>query len=151
MRNERTRQLVMLVLACFSLVAGPRAQSPAPESVADRFVRAWNAHDGAAFGELFSEDAYWITASGERVKGRAHVRAYLEKEHATWARSTTMKADDVEVKPLARGLAIVSFRWEIAGADPARSRRGTGLMVAAASETRWMVVAGQVAILPATK
>ena len=39
---------------------------PGPEVVAKQFVDAWNAHDMAAFGDLFATDADWAAGQVAR-------------------------------------------------------------------------------------
>lgn len=124
-----------------------------PEMLVDSFARAWNNHDAAAFGALFSDDARWVTVSGTRLKGRAEIESFIGGEHATWARATSVTNTDVDVQPIGPDLAVVFFRWEMVGAiaddgsvaDPVR---GGTMIVAARRADRWVVVAGQVGTEP---
>ena len=153
--SRRSRLIALCLLFAWSAVA-TQAQPAGPETLVDAFVRAWNSHDAKAFGDMFSDNAHWVTASGVRVKGRAEIQAFLGNEHITWARTTAMKAADVEVKSIGADLAVVFFRWDIAAvADgdgkAVSSFRGSTLFVAAYQANRWRVVAGQVASAPSAK
>jgi hypothetical protein len=67
------------------------------------------------------------------VKGseaRIAIEEALAKEHASWARTTTLRATDVMVRELDRERAIVMFKWEITShAEPtARPFRGNTVL-----------------------
>ena len=79
----------MIFFGWMAGVAAGQASSGAG-TLADAFVHAWNAHDGRAFGRLYADDADWVTVGGERHKGRIAVEGALAKEHAIWARTTTL-------------------------------------------------------------
>ena len=140
------RQVLALALFFCSTAGLVVAQtSSGPGALADAFVQAWNTHDARAFGRLYADDADWITVGGERHKGRVAVEGALAKEHASWARTTTLRATDVVVRDIDSEHAIVMFRWEVArteeaGATPAR---GNTLLVAAKQDGRWLIVVGQ--------
>lgn len=146
-------QVLTLVLCAASWSQPAGAQSGGPEQLAEAFVRAWNAHDAKAFGNMFAEDADWVPVSGARVKGRSQIELLLGKEHSTWARTTSLKAADIQVRPIARDLALVFFTWRIGstkGPDDqtAAAFRGNTLLVASRQANRWIAIAGQAAITP---
>lgn len=147
--SRRISGLTVGVLALLWFAVGLKAQPARVESLVEAFVSAWNNHDAKAFGEMFSDDVHWVTASGARVKGRADVESFLGKEHLTWARTTTMAASDIEAKPLGQDLAVVLFRWKIVGAGrpgatAAPAYEGNTLFVGTKQGNRWTIVAGQV-------
>lgn len=142
--------LLLGMLACLPALAHGQAEV-GPETVAARFVAAWNAHDAEGFGRLLATDADWVTAGGLRLQGRANVRSFLGNEHATWAKHTGMRAVSVHVRPLSTGSASVFLEWEIfaeAGVPGSPPRRGNNLFVAVRGESGWVIVAGQVALAP---
>ncbi len=148
------RQLLAFGLFSCSTVGLLAAQmSSGPGALADAFVQAWNTHDARAFGRLYADDAEWITVGGERHKGRAAVEGALAREHASWARTTTLRATDVVVRDIDSENAIVMFRWEVTRAEEgaAKPLAGNTLLVAAKHDGRWIIVAGQVAALPMPK
>lgn len=141
------------LLALVLLRTGIGAQRPTPDALAEAFAHAWNAHDPAAFRELYSDDADWVTVAGVRHRGGDAIAAALIKEHTTWARSTTLRATDVAVRVITPDHSIVIFSWEISSAveGAAPPRRGSTLMVAARHARGWVVIAGQVASAPGLK
>jgi uncharacterized protein (TIGR02246 family) len=144
-----TRLLALALLFVWPAESLP-AEDPSKnaESLATRFVAAWNTHDAAAFGALMADDADWVTASGIRLSGREKIQAYLAEEHATWAKNTTMRVMNIHVRSLGRNSAVVLFEWEIetpaedGGAPPVA--RGNNLFVAV-KDGSWIVASGQVA------
>ena len=91
--------------------------------------------------------------AGERLKGRVVIEQALAKEHASWARTTTLRAADVSVRELDRQRAILMFKWEISsdaerGAPP---RRGSTILVVENGRAGWVIVAGQAAAAPTPK
>jgi uncharacterized protein (TIGR02246 family) len=45
----------------------------AVDRLMDRLVEAWEHGDGEAYGSIFSEDAQYVTAPGERLHGRKSI------------------------------------------------------------------------------
>jgi uncharacterized protein (TIGR02246 family) len=143
--------VALVILTGLSVVAAGQL-SPRAEDLVDAFVQAWNAHDGPTFGRLYADDADWVMVGGERLKGRTAIEAALTKEHATWARMTTLRATDVSVRELGAGHAIVMFKWEIASDAERGGRRFRGNSVLAVAKARqgWVILAGQAAAVPAS-
>jgi uncharacterized protein (TIGR02246 family) len=141
--------IALVLLLCWpaTSMSGNRPVKDA-ESLATRFVDAWNAHDAAAFARLVATDSDWVTASGVRLVGREKIRAYLAEEHATWAKTTTMRAMNIHLRALSPKTAVVSFDWEISTpsneGDAPSVARGNNLFVAV-KEGDWIIVSGQVA------
>jgi uncharacterized protein (TIGR02246 family) len=141
--------LALVLVGTWSCASNP-GETPARGAgdVATRFVAAWNAHDPPAFGALMAADADWVTASGIRLRGRDRIQAYLADEHATWAKPTSMRAMNIQVRALNPKSAVILFEWAIE--TPAKDggassiTRGNNLFVAA-NENGWTIVAGQVA------
>jgi uncharacterized protein (TIGR02246 family) len=145
------RHLFALAIVCCWMAGLAAAQtSSGARALTDAFVQGWNAHDARAFGRLYADDAEWIAVGGERHRGHVAVEGALAKEHASWARTTTLRATDVVVREIDSENAIVMFRWEVTRAEEggARPLRGNTLLVAAHREGRWIIVVGQAAALP---
>jgi uncharacterized protein (TIGR02246 family) len=148
------RSLVAHVILLAWMTAVAAAQlSPAAGAVVEAFVHAWNTHDGPALGRLYADDADWVMVGGGRLKGRNAIEAALAREHAGWARITTLRATDVVVRELDRERAIVMFKWEITSdaERAARPFRGNTVLVVAKARDGWVIVAGQAAAVPASK
>jgi uncharacterized protein (TIGR02246 family) len=142
------------LLAVAMLFAWPATSTPSEgtlkeaDSLATRFVAAWNSHDVTAFAVLMAPDADWVTASGLRLAGRDKIQAYLADEHATWAKTTTMRATNIHVRALSRNSAVVLFDWEIEtpaeGGGAPSVARGNNQFVAVKNGA-WIIASGQVA------
>jgi uncharacterized protein (TIGR02246 family) len=146
------KHLVAFVIV-FGWTAGAAAgQTSAAGALADAFVDAWNTHDVRALGRLYADDADWVTVGGERHKGRVAVEGVLAKEHASWARTTTIRATDVAVRAIDQN-AIVIFKWEITRPEESAVKplRGSTLLVAARRDGSWIITAGQAAAVPAPR
>lgn len=145
------KRLLLVLIAWLSIPAF--AQSPGgAEEVATRFVAAWNAHDAEALGRLIAADADWVTASGLRLHGRPEVQEYLAKEHETWAKRTRMRVVSIHVRARSVDSASVFLEWELMERKEtggASARRGNNLFVVELTGAEWVIVAGQVARVPA--
>jgi uncharacterized protein (TIGR02246 family) len=156
MKTRALASVFAWVVLGFSPGASAQSQPPppGPEVVAKQFVDAWNAHDLAAFGDLFATDADWVTASGSRLNGREKIRAYLAEEHKTWAKTTRMESANVHVRYLNRSTAVVFFDWTLTSTKDAKdakgskTRHGNNVLVATKFGPGWIVAAGQVARKP---
>jgi uncharacterized protein (TIGR02246 family) len=146
------RKHLFALVIFFGWMAGVVAgqTSSGAGALADAFVHAWNTHDGRAFGRLYADDADWVTVGGERHRGRVAVEGALAREHAGWARTTTLRATEPVVRVIDSENAIVMFEWEITRMEESEVRplRGNTLLVAAKQDGRWIIIAGQTAAVP---
>lgn len=90
-------------------------QAPGPESVARRFVEAWNRADADALAEVFSEDADFVNVVGFWWHGRRQIR----HNHAIGFRDmfgdSTMSLERVRTRPLDGTHSVVQARWNMQG------------------------------------
>ena len=144
--------LTLATAAALSLapVAPGAVSFEGPAALAEGFLEAWNKHDGPLFGRLFADDADWVTVGGKRLNGRAEIQTFLEREHATWAKATTMVGVSTDVRAVRADVAVLHLGWEISGSTerdgtPAGPYRGVTLLIAIKDPARgWTIVAGQV-------
>lgn len=132
-----------------------RPVEPPPEVVVEGFVRAWNTHDATGLGDVFSEDADWVTASGMQVRGRNAIQAALAKEHANWAKTTSMAVTSTTTRRIGPNDVVLYFNWKITGAvgDNGKSAgpfHGVNLFVVTRQSAGWKVVAGQATKAPSS-
>ncbi len=151
MRNPMMPFLPRAVLLLIACSASGQNHANRPEVVVDSFARAWNEHDIEGFGSVFAEDADWVTASGMRVKGRSEIQSVLAKEHASWAKTTSMAITAIYKRVIDRNV-VLYFNWEISGAvdsegTPVARYHGINLLVVTRRPTGWHVVAGQVTVI----
>jgi ligand-binding SRPBCC domain-containing protein len=101
---------------------GVGVDAPASElrSLARNLVDAWNRGDARAFAVLFTTDADYVTAAGERLRGRRAIAQLLER---TAPRPEVHLVGEPVVECGTR-LGSLSFAWSTAEtSDPARRGR----------------------------
>ena len=132
------------------LVTDPATGTDAgPESVARRFVEAWNRADTDALAEAFTQDADFVNVVGFRWHGRRQIR----HNHAIGFRDmfgdSTMALERVRTRPLGEDHAVIQARWTMQGqrspdgiVDPG-PRRGVFTFVCARQpDGTWLGVTG---------
>lgn len=144
------RRIVRLALfaAVLSLPASGGAQVDRPEGLVDGFIRAWNAHDMKALGELFAEDADFVNVAGKWWKGRAEIQAIHEEAHATRFKTTILVETSTAVRLPRPDVAVLHFKWELSGeldreGKPAVTRHGIMQIVAVKQAGGWTIVSAQ--------
>jgi uncharacterized protein (TIGR02246 family) len=92
-----------------------------PEDAPEAFQSAWNAHDMAAFGALFHDDATFVNRFAHYVRGVDEIVALHRPIHETIYRDSTLANELIDVVPIAEGAAIVHFwsRLSAGAAHPA--------------------------------
>lgn len=78
-----------------------------PEDMPGAFQAAWNAHDMAALGTLFEEEATFVNRFGHYVRGIDAIVAMHEPIHQTIYRDSSLKNELIDVAHLAEGVAVV--------------------------------------------
>jgi uncharacterized protein (TIGR02246 family) len=68
------------------------SESAAVEII-DRMAEAWEQGDGEAFGALFSNDAQYVTAPGERLHGRERIAQSHQHMFHTFFKGTRLGRD----------------------------------------------------------
>ena len=96
-----------------------RMQSP--ENVPVAFQAAWNAHDMAALGNLFDEEATFVNRFGHYVQGVDAIIALHTPIHQTIYSDSTLSNELISVAHIADGAAVVHFwsRLSAGAAHPA--------------------------------
>jgi uncharacterized protein (TIGR02246 family) len=92
-----------------------------PEDAPQAFEAAWNAHDMAAFAELFHADATLVNRFGRFVRGVGEIVAMHEPIHQTVYSDSTLENALVDVTEVAEGATVVHFwsRLTVGAAHPA--------------------------------
>jgi len=78
-----------------------------PEDVAAAFEAAWNAHDMAALGAVFHDDATFVNRFGRYVRGVAELVAMHAPIHEGVYRDSALANEVIDVVPIAEGAAVV--------------------------------------------
>jgi uncharacterized protein (TIGR02246 family) len=151
MRRLRTtvRQAAASILLLGTLLPAAQAdevRTNGPESVIERFVLAWNAHDMNAFATLFTDDASWVPVAEQRLEGRTNIVADLQRAHESWARTVSVAiSGKPNIRLLRPDVGVILCHVGYPDTDGALSRPGNALMIIAVKESNeWRIAAGQI-------
>jgi uncharacterized protein (TIGR02246 family) len=92
-----------------------------PEDVPSTFQAAWNAHDMAALGALFHNDATFVNRFGHYVRGVAEIVALHVPIHETIYSDSTLENEPIDLVEIADGAVVLHFwsRLAAGAAHPA--------------------------------
>ena len=92
-----------------------------PEDAPEAFEAAWNAHDMAAFAQLFHTDATFVNRFGRFVRGVGEIVAMHQPIHQTVYSDSRVKSELIDAVAVAEGATVVHFwsRLTIGAAHPA--------------------------------
>jgi len=94
------------------------AQMDRPEDAPGAFQAAWNAHDMAALGGLFDEDATFVNRFGHYVRGIDEIVALHIPIHETIYRDSTLQNELIDVIHIADDAVVIHF-WSRLATGPA--------------------------------
>jgi len=80
-----------------------------PEDAPQAFQAAWNAHDMAAFGDLFHDDATFVNRFATYARGRDEIVAMHRAIHETIYSDSTLRNELIDADHVADGVAILHF------------------------------------------
>jgi uncharacterized protein (TIGR02246 family) len=89
-----------------------------PEDMPGSLQAAWNAHDMAALGGLFHEDATFVNRFGHYVRGVDEIVALHVPIHETIYRDATLENELIDVIPIADEAVVIHF-WSCLAAGAA--------------------------------
>jgi uncharacterized protein (TIGR02246 family) len=97
------------------------AEMRRPEDIAAAFQAAWNAHDMAALGALFHDDATFVNRFGRYVRGVEEIVAMHAPIHQSVYCDSSLENDVIDVVSIGDGAAVVHFwsRLALGAAHPA--------------------------------
>ncbi len=114
-----------------------------PEGVPAAFQAAWNAHDMAAFGALFDQEATFVNRFGHYVRGVDAIVALHAPIHETIYRDSTLHNELIDVVQLADNAVVIHFwsRLATGNAHPAGPHEVDTLILAVlvAQGDRWRI------------
>jgi uncharacterized protein (TIGR02246 family) len=143
------RKALLAVVATAVILPMPvAAEDDRPQALVDRFVRAWNAHDPKAMGDLFTDEADFVNAEGVWSQGRPWIRAQLERFHTTKFKGTTLVETNTRLRMVRDNVAVMHFQWEMSGevdayGKPAPKRHGIMQIVAVQEVHGWRILSAQ--------
>jgi uncharacterized protein (TIGR02246 family) len=97
-------------------VAQGTREADAVQAVVRQQAVAWNHHDAGAYSALFTRDCDVVNLVGWWWKSRAELQSKLARAFSWLLRDSTLRFSDVEVRFLARDIAVAHARWTMAGA-----------------------------------
>ena len=112
-----------------------------------RQQEAWNRHDAKAYAALFTDDGDVVNVVGWWWKGRDEIERNLTAAYAVVFRDSTLKIDDVQVRFLARDVAVAHVRWSMEGSKTPpgipEPRQGIQIQVLQKRDRAWRIAAFQ--------
>lgn len=114
-----------------------------PATLAHQFEMAWNAHDMAAFAQLFAPDAHFVSRFGHQWRGRNEIVARHAEIHATIYRDCSISTRVDNVDFIRSDVATVHLRSlvSVGKAMPTGARQFTVQFcyVASYDGDRWLI------------
>jgi uncharacterized protein (TIGR02246 family) len=107
----------------------------AVRNVLAEYAVAWNSHDMAAFGRLFTEDCDYVSVAGAHWKGVHEIVQRQRELFQNRLETASRKLTGVEVRFSAPDTALVRATWNVTG-----SSRRTGAAVPVAKEISTMTM-----------
>jgi uncharacterized protein (TIGR02246 family) len=126
----------------------PAAEVAAICELQERQANAWNAHDAAAYADLFTADGDVVNVLGWWWRDRAEIERKLIEAFAYVFRDSTLTITDVDVRLLAADVAIAHVCWKMEGAKappgaPHPPRQGIQLQVLRKAHDGWRITSFQ--------
>jgi len=118
-----------------------------PADTARAFQEAWNAHDMAAFADLFHPDATFVNRFATFTRGAAAIVELHRGVHEAVYRDSTLQNELIDAEEVAPGVAIVHFwsRLATGAAHPAGPHQVDTLLLAVVTERdgAWRIQAAE--------
>lgn len=102
---------------------------------------AWNAGDLAAYGNLLTEDADIVSATGRAARGRVALLELYAKQRAGELAGARTRTKVRKVRVLGEGVALADADYEMTGGEVDAIRRGAIAFVLVRTEGRWRIAA----------
>lgn len=133
--------LILLALAQGS-VADDKADAADEKALQEQneaFVAAFNRGDLKAVTEAYAPDADFLSAQGQRLKGRDALEKYFAKGFAE-SKGLKLKHSDTSVRLLKSDVAVADGTWEITGRPDGNPARGHYTAILMKRDGRWLIV-----------
>ena len=133
--------LILLVLPQGAL-AGDKANPGDEKALQEQneaFVAAFNRGDIKAVAEAYAPDADFLSAQGQRVKGRDALEKYFAKRFAE-SKGLKLQHSDSSIRFLKPDVAIADGTWEITGRPEGNPARGHYTAILMKRDGQWLIV-----------
>ena len=140
--------LVVMMAHPASVPAADRARDESEiRQLQTRQQDAWNRHDAKAYAALFTDDGDVVNVVGWWWHGRGEIERQLTAAYTVVFRESRLAITDVQVRFLARDIAIAHVRWTMEGARTPPSipepRQGIQTQVLLKRGDEWRISAFQ--------
>ncbi|MDA3648834.1 SgcJ/EcaC family oxidoreductase [Saccharopolyspora indica] len=127
--------------------AGTRTDEAAVLDLMNRYVAAWNAGDGQAFGAAYAPEATHVTFDGALLRGRTEIAGVHSQLFGTFLRGSRIELQVEDLRLVTDDVAVLHTSGGILEAgDTALSadRRSMNTMIAAKHADGWALTTVQV-------
>jgi len=126
--------------------AGDVKSEKAVREIYERFVAAWNRHDGDALGAMYAVDGDHIEPDGNHVDGRDAVTLLFKRQHESVFKQTRLMLNIADVWFVTEDVALVDGGYAISGIRSLEGaeipeRRGHLTSVLLREGGKWSIVA----------
>jgi uncharacterized protein (TIGR02246 family) len=137
-----------LLAAISTAAAAISSDQAAIEAIEAKQASAWNAHDAAAYADLFTPDGDVVNVIGWWWKGREEIRHKLTDAFKFVFKDSRLTITEVDVRKLSADVAVAHVRWAMTGAlappgEPAPPQAGIQLQVLVRGEDGWRIASFQ--------
>ena len=149
MKFTRAVLVLVTIFVCPSLQAESKtgADEAHIRQVQVHQADAWNRHDAAAYGSLFTEDGDVVNVMGWQWRGRPEIEHKLAAAFAFVFRESILTVTDVQVRFLNPAIAIAHVRWTMVGAKTppgmTEPREGIQMQVLKKQSGKWLIASFQ--------
>ncbi|WP_405015771.1 SgcJ/EcaC family oxidoreductase [Kitasatospora sp. NBC_00070] len=120
------------------------SESVAVQAVLNRLVDAWGRQDAEMYGELFTEDATYVTYVGTFYQGRHDIVASHRALFDGFAKGTRLADETLAIRFPAPGVAVVSGRGDTyKGSRPAKLSKIQTYTLVLGADGEWRIAAFQ--------
>ncbi|WP_371615416.1 SgcJ/EcaC family oxidoreductase [Streptomyces sp. NBC_00454] len=114
------------------------------QTVLSRLVTAWESHDAEAYGELFTEDATYITYVGTFYRGRRDIVESHRTLFAGFLKGTRLADEILDIRFHGPGVAVVNGRGDTyKGKRPQKLRKIQTYTLVREEDGQWRIAAFQ--------
>ncbi|MEU5547313.1 SgcJ/EcaC family oxidoreductase [Streptomyces sioyaensis] len=111
-------------------------------SVLNELVAAWGRHDAQAYGELFTEDATYITYVGTLYQGRQDIVDSHRSLFAGFLKGTKLADEVLDIRFLGPDVAVVNGRGDTyKGKRPPKLTKIQTYTLVRQNEGKWRIAA----------
>ncbi|MGW2217488.1 SgcJ/EcaC family oxidoreductase [Nonomuraea sp. NPDC001684] len=119
------------------------ADAAAITSVLDRLADAWNRADGGAYGDLFTEDATYITYVGTLYTGAREIGDAHQALFDSFVKGTRLASETVGIRLAGPGTALVITRGDTYKGKPGKLHKIQTYTMVRQADGDWKIAAFQ--------